>query len=102
MADNVRKLVLGEALSAPSRETLANWVIANKTGDKRLRAGIPKEWRVGDKTGTGGAAATNDIAIVWPPDRGPLVVTAYYAESAAPDDEREQVLAEVGRLAVGV
>ena len=102
MAENVRKLVLGEALSAPSREKLANWVIANKTGDKRLRAGIPKGWRVGDKTGTGGAGATNDIAVVWPPDRGPLVVTAYYAESAAPDDEREQVLAEVGRLAVGI
>jgi beta-lactamase class A len=102
MAENVRKLVLGEALSAPSREKLANWVIANKTGDKRLRAGIPKGWRVGDKTGTGGAGATNDIAVVWPPDRGPLVVTAYYAESAAPDDEREQVLAEVGRLAIGI
>jgi beta-lactamase class A len=102
MAENVRKLVLGEALSAPSREKLANWVIANKTGDKRLRAGIPKGWRVGDKTGTGGAGATNDIAVVWPPDRGPLVVTAYYAESAAPDEEREQVLAEVGRLAVGI
>ena len=102
MAENVRKLVLGEALSAPSREKLANWVIANRTGDKRLRAGIPKGWRVGDKTGTGGAGATNDIAVVWPPDRGPLVVTAYYAESAALDDEREQVLAEVGRLAVGI
>ena len=102
MAENVRKLVLGEALSAPYREKLANWVIANKTGDKRLRAGIPKGWRVGDKTGTGGAGATNDIAVVWPPDRGPLVVTAYYGESAAPDDEREQVLAEVGRLAVGI
>jgi beta-lactamase class A len=102
MAENVRKLVLGEALSAPSREKLANWVIANKTGDKRLRAGIPKGWRVGDKTGTGGAGATNDIAVVWPPDHGPLVVAAYYAETAAPDDEREQVLAEVGRLAVGI
>ena len=102
MAENVRKLVLGEALSLPSRDQLASWIVANKTGDKRLRAGIPREWRVGDKTGTGGAAATNDIAIVWPPDRGPLVVTAYYAESAAPDDEREQVLAEVGRLAVGI
>ena len=100
MAENVRKLVLGDALSAPSRDRLATWIIANKTGDNRLRAGIPKGWRVGDKTGTGGAGTTNDIAVVWPPDRGPLVVTAYYAESAAPVDEREQVLAEVGRLAV--
>jgi beta-lactamase class A len=102
MAGNVRELVLGEALSAPSREQLARWLVANKTGDQRLRAGLPKSWRVGDKTGTGGAGAANDIAVVWPPDRGPLVVTAYYAESAAPSEERERVLAEVGRLAAEI
>jgi beta-lactamase class A len=56
-------------------------------------------WRVGDKTGSGGHAQTNDIAVIWPPDRGPIVVTAYYAESAEPDDLRNGVLAEVGRLA---
>ena len=102
MAENVRKLVLGDALSAPSRDRLASWIVANKTGDKRLRAGIPKDWRVGDKTGSGGNSQTNDIAVVWPPDRGPLIVTAYYATSPTSDDEREQVFAELGRLAVGI
>ena len=102
MADDVRKLVLGDALSAPSREQLASWIAANKTGDKRLRAGIPKGWRVGDKTGSGGNSATNDIAVVWPPGRGPLIVTAYYVQSPAPDEARYQVLAEVGRLAAGI
>ena len=61
MAEDMRKLVLGDALSAKSREQLAAWLIANKTGDSRLRAGIPREWRVGDKTGSGDNGATNDI-----------------------------------------
>jgi beta-lactamase class A len=102
MAENVRKLVLGDALSAPSRDRLAGWIVANTTGDKRLRAGIPKNWRVGDKTGSGGHSQANDIAVVWPPDRGPLIVTAYYAMSPTSDDEREQVFTEVGRLVAGI
>jgi beta-lactamase class A len=75
-------------------------MVANKTGDKRLRAGIPRDWRVGDKTGGGANAQTNDIAVIWPPDRAPIIVTVYFAESPAPDDARNAVLAEVGRLAV--
>lgn len=102
MADNLAKLVVRDALSPQSRDRLTAWLVANKTGDKRLRAGIPKGWRVGDKTGSGGHAGTNDIAVIWPPDRGPIVVAAYYAESAEPDDLRNGVLAEVGRLAAGM
>jgi beta-lactamase class A len=98
MLDLMRKIVLGNALSGSSREQLIAWLVANKTGDKRLRAGVPKGWRVGDKTGSGSNNATNDIAVIWPPDRAPMLVTAYYAEARATDDERNTVLAEVGRL----
>ena len=98
----LRETVLGTVLSAPSRGQLAAWRVANKTGDKRLRAGVPGGWRVGDKTGTGANNATNDIAVIWPPGRAPVVVAAYYAEARASDDERSAVLAEVGRLAAGV
>lgn len=61
-----QRLLLGNALSPASRATLTDWLIANTTGDTRLRAGLPKGWRVGDKTGTGGNASVNDIAVVWP------------------------------------
>jgi beta-lactamase class A len=102
MADNLRKILLGDALSASSRYQLANWMVANKTGDKRLRAGVPRDWRVGDKTGSGGNAETNDIAVLWPPGRAPIIVTAYFAESPASDEARNTVLAEVGRLAATI
>jgi beta-lactamase class A len=91
--------VLGNALSHSSRELLTAWLVANRTGDKRLRAGVPKGWRIGDKTGGGQNNATNDIAVIWPPGRPPIIVTAYYAEARATDDERNAILAEVGRLA---
>jgi beta-lactamase class A len=102
MADDVAKLVLRDALSQESRDRLSAWMVANTTGDKRLRAGVPKGWRVGDKTGSGGNGQTNDVAVVWPPDRGPIVIAAYYAASAEPDEARNAVLAEVARLAVGM
>jgi beta-lactamase class A len=95
----LRETVLGTALSPPSRALLAEWLVSNKTGDKRLRAGVPAGWRVGDKTGTGEHNATNDIGVIWPPGRAPILVTAYYAEARASADERNAVLAEVGRLA---
>jgi beta-lactamase class A len=99
MLELMRKIVLGNALSHSSREQLIAWLVANKTGDKRLRAGIPQGWRVGDKTGGGSNGATNDIAVIWPPDRAPILVAAYYAQARATDEERNAVLAEVGRLA---
>lgn len=102
MAESLRKLLVGDALSAPSRERLIAWLVANKTGDKRLRAGFPKDWRIGDKTGTGGNNATNDVAIVWPPGRAPLIVTAYYVEAHGTADERNAVIAEVGRIAAAI
>jgi len=99
MAGVLRQTVLGGALSPASRQQLTGWLVANKTGDKRLRAGVPKGWRIGEKTGTGNNNATNDVGVIWPPGRAPLVVTAYHAESSAALPEREAVLAEVGRLA---
>jgi len=98
----LRKTVLGTALRPSSRDQLAAWLIANKTGDKRLRAGIPRGWKVGDKTGSGGNNATNDIAVAWPPNRAPILITAYYVEARATDDQRAAVLADVGRIAAKI
>jgi len=102
MLEILYKTILGTALSASSREQLIAWHVADKTGDKRLRAGVPKGWRVGDKTGSGPNNVTNDIAVIWPRGRAPIIVTAYYAGSQASDGERNAVLSEVGRLAAMV
>lgn len=98
MLANMHRLLLGDALSAASRARLVAWLLANTTGDQRLRAGLPADWRIGDKTGASDNGASNDVAIVWPPGRSPLLVAAYYAESPATPQQRNAVLAEVGRI----
>jgi beta-lactamase class A len=101
MLENLRKLLLTDVLSPRSRSQLAAWLIANKTGDSRIRAGVPKTWLVGDKTGTNGDkdGNANDIAVIWPPDRAPIVVTAYCEIPGIPADQRNAVIAEIGRIA---
>jgi beta-lactamase class A len=99
MLELVRKLLLTPTLSTPAREQLAAWLVGCKTGGRRLRAGMPKDWRVGDKSGSGDNNATNDIAIAWPPGRQPILITAYYAEAQATAEEREAVLAAIGAIA---
>ena len=97
MLGNVRQLVLGRALSAASKEQLTKWLRGNKTGDTRLRAGLPAGWLTGDKTGSGERGTTNDIGVVWPPGRAPIVVAIYYTETTATAEKRNAVLAAVGR-----
>jgi beta-lactamase class A len=104
MLENLRKIVLGGALTPASRAAMIAWLIGCKTGDNRLRAGLPRGWRIGDKTGTGPDInnAVNDIAVIWPPRRAPVIVTAYYAFSRAPLPARESVLAKVAARAVKI
>jgi beta-lactamase class A len=100
MLRDLQAVLLGDVLSAGSKAQLIAWLEATRTGDARLRAGFPKEWRVGDKTGTSNNAVFNDIAIAWPPGRAaPLLVTAYYAETSVDGDTANAVIAEVGRIA---
>jgi beta-lactamase class A len=100
MLGNLRTLVLGHALSASSRDRLTGWLIGNKTGDTRLRAGLPSGWRVGDKTGSGERGTTNDVGIIWPPDRAPVLVSIYLTGTAQDSEQRNATLAAVGRAVV--
>ena len=94
----LRRLLLEDALAPASRALLLEWLVANRTGDRRLRAGLPAGWRVGDKTGGGERNTTNDIGLFWPPGHGPVLVAAYFTGAQAPLPQREAVLAEVGRF----
>jgi beta-lactamase class A len=98
MLADMRALLLGDRLLTASRAQLQAWLDANKTGDKRIRAHLPKNWRVGDKTGTGSHGSTNDIAILRPPGRAPIIVTIYLTQTKADSARRESAIAEVGSL----
>ncbi|MCK9684134.1 class A beta-lactamase [Scleromatobacter humisilvae] len=100
-AQTLRKVLLGDALSEAGRAQLVRWMTANTTGGRRLRAGVPSDWRVADKTGTGDLGSTNDIGVLWPPRRAPLVVVSYLTDCKAPADDREAALAGVARSVTG-
>ena len=100
IAATLQRLVLGDALKPASRQQLADWLIDNETGDACLRAGLGKRWRVGDKTGSNGEDARNDIAVLWPVQGGsPWILTAYLQAGAISFEQRAAVLAQVGRIA---
>ncbi len=98
MAASMQKVLVGDGLSDGSRGQLQAWLIGDKVGDKRLRAGLPPSWRIGDKTGTGDRGSTNAVAIIWPPGRAPLIATVYYTGSSASVDARNAVHKEIGAL----
>lgn len=99
MLGTLRRLLFEDALSNSSRAQFAAWLIANKTGTRRLRAGLPDNWLVGDKTGTNGSGTAADIGAAWPPSGGAVIVAAYYHQPSGTAPERDAVLAEVGRIA---
>ncbi len=98
MIATMRRLLLGDVLAPASRRRLTDWLIANRTGDRRIRAGLPAGWRVGDKTGSGRNGATNDIAILWPPGRAPILAAVYLTETRAAPEARDAAHADVARL----
>ena len=97
MLANLHRLALADTLSAKSRDQLVQWLVGNKTGDTRLRAGLPAGWRVGDKTGAGENGTTNDVGVIWPPGRAPVIVSIYLTGTSATSERRNATLATVGR-----
>ncbi len=100
MLGDIRALVLGDALLEKSREQLKQWLIANKTGTGRLRAGVPEGWDVADKTGSGDRGTNNDVGVLFPPGRAPIVVTVYLTASEAPEAQRIAAIAATGKAVV--
>ncbi len=101
MAGNLRTLLLGDTLGQDARRQLGAWLLDNRTGDARLRAGVPRGWKVGDKTGSNGTDTSNDIAILWPSGgRAPLLLSAYLNGATVDQSGQNAALAAVARAVV--
>ena len=92
------KIFTQDVLSLPSRALLIDWMIASRTGLDRVRAGLPKSWQTGDKTGTGENGAVNDLVVTWPPERRPILIAVYMSESKLDTAQLAAAHAEIGQI----
>jgi beta-lactamase class A len=100
MCADIQRLLVGNVLSESSRHQLEGWLQHNETGALMIRAGVPKTWTLGDKTGRCANGATNDVAIIRPPGHAPILVAIYSIGSTSSADDRAATLAEIARVIV--
>ena len=98
MAGSLRAFTLGTALPPEKRTVLTDMMRANTTGGALIRAGAPAGWAVADKTGTGEYATRNDIAVVWPPGRAPIVLVVMTDKKTADAEPDDRLLAQAAKL----
>ncbi|WP_431900344.1 serine hydrolase [Nonomuraea sp. bgisy101] len=84
------------AASARSRSTLER----AKPSAERIRAGLPRDWTIGDKTGGGAVpyAAASDIAIAWPPSGAPLIIAIYTHRNVVDAKHDDRVIASTASV----
>ncbi len=96
IAGSLRRLVLGDALSTSSRQQLTAWLVADEVGGPLLRAGVPADWHIADRTGAGGHGSRGVVAVIWPPGQAPIVAAIYVSGTDATMDQRNRAIAELG------
>ncbi len=100
IATNLKAFTVGNALPAEKRKILTEWMKGNATGDKLIRAGVPTDWVVADKSGAGSYGTRNDIAIVWPPNRSPIIIAILSSKDEKEATYDNQLIKEVTEVVI--
>lgn len=102
MVRNLTRLLLGDVLSLSSRDQLREWLQGNQVADGLFRASLPDDWVIADRTGAGGYGSRSITAVMWPPERKPIVVAFYITETESSFEERNDAIADIGSTIVKV
>ncbi|PFL24880.1 class A beta-lactamase [Bacillus cereus] len=100
IATNLKAFTVGNALPVHKRNILTGWMKGNATGDKLIRAGVPTDWIVADKSGAGSYGTRNDIAIVWPPNKAPIIIAILSSKDEKEDTYDNQLIAEAAKVVI--
>ncbi|MBY0177335.1 class A beta-lactamase [Curtobacterium herbarum] len=99
-AADLRTVLLGDALRPADRKMLVETMAGTTTGAATIRAGVPTGWSVADKTGTGSYGVRNDIGIVTPPGRAPIVLVVMTSRSRADAKPVDALVAAATKVTV--
>jgi beta-lactamase class A/beta-lactamase class A CARB-5 len=100
IAQSTQRLILGEALSPASRVTLLEWLSDHSVADALFRSALPPTWSIDDRTGAGGFGSRSIVAVIYPPDREPIVVALFMTETEASFESQNAAVALVGEAIV--
>ncbi len=101
MAETLRALLVGNALSVSSRNLLAEWMSHGNVTSTLLRNKAPATWAFSDKSGAG-SHTRNIIALVTPEGRAPWVAAIYISDTDADFAARNTALKELSAAVVNV
>ncbi|MCF6766562.1 class A beta-lactamase [Thiotrichales bacterium 19S3-7] len=100
MAYSMQQIALGNVLNKMQKDYFQQWLRLNQTGDQRIRAAAPSNWIVGDKTGTGDYGTTNDVAVLWPPNHKPIIISIYYTQDKKDAKSNNMVLKLAAKVGI--
>lgn len=98
LATSLQAYALGDILSIEKRNFLIDLMKRNTTGDNLIRAGVPGEWEVADKTGSGSYGTRNDIAIIWPPNKNPIILAILSNHSKEDANYDDKLIADATKI----
>ncbi|KZE71028.1 class A beta-lactamase [Paenibacillus jamilae] len=99
LANSFKVLTIDDSMPNDKQELLIGWLKENTTGDELIRAAVPEGWVVGDKTGAGSYGTRNDVAIVWPPDREPIIIAVMSSRDTEDAEYNNTLVAEAAKAA---
>ncbi|MFB5674219.1 class A beta-lactamase [Paenibacillus terreus] len=97
---SLKVLAVDDSMPADKQELLIDWMKRNTTGDELIRAGVPEGWEVGDKTGAASYGTRNDLAIVWPPDREPIIIAVLSSRDTKDAEYDNELIAQAAKTAL--
>ncbi|WP_232011308.1 class A beta-lactamase [Mycobacterium shigaense] len=102
MGAGFSNMLTGDVFDDAHRAQLWEWMSTITTGNNRIRAGLPPEWGVADKTGAGDYASTNDIGVAFGPS-GERLILSIMTRTRSEDPKTpalNALIADITRLAV--
>lgn len=101
-AQTLNTILTSDQISDGNLDLLKQVMIENETGDSLIKAGVPDNYIVGDKSGQGLTYATrNDLAFIYPDKHKKPIILAIYTKQDDKDGQPDdKVIADAAEEAI--